>query len=367
MFARSKHTVALRLPLLAAAIALVSCGKASPPLTVRVTDGSTGQPVPGAKVIWAFARPDSATGQMVLSHEQTDSTGADGVCVFATLPEEMRGSSQRFLVDASAPGFLYCSHLDSVVFEGKRGVSYELGLLPQRGQGTIEGTVHDAITGEPIAGIAVSAVATIIPGGEAQMSGDPRFEPRREYTATSDASGNFSLAADYYTLDRTSYFLHVLGTGPEYRYAEISLGAHREEKGGTVRLNYARVACKLHLVPEKRKVTLDARVTAPRGTKVEGTELVVATVQYVGTCERGCHGGQPMTRELIPLTVNDKASFQVDVSAAYAFALNAGVRVGKETELLFWRNPIPVGGTEGEYEFVFTDGMRVKLTARVKS
>lgn len=367
MFARSKHAIAARLPLLVTALAVASCGKPSPPLTVRVVDGTSGAPIAGAQVIWAFAHPDSTTGQMVRTHDQTDSTGADGSCAFESMPEELRGSMQRFLIDASAPGFSYCTHVDSATFEGKRGVSIELGILPDKGEALIEGAVHDAVTRKPLAGVAVTALATLVPGGVAESTGDPRFEPRKGYTTTSDASGRFSIRADYFALDRSSYFLHVLGTLPEYRYAELDFGAHREVERGVIRANYARAECELYLAPEKRLVTLEAKVSAPRGVKIEGQELVVATVQYVGTCDRGCHGGQPMTRELIPLTVGKGGEFRLEVSAAYAYALNAGVRVGKETELLFWRNPIPVGGKEGKFEFVFTDGTRVQMSAKLKS
>jgi hypothetical protein len=357
---RTRWTVSLVFLVLLAA----GCGgeQKEPPLTVRVTNGASGEPVAGAEVKWIFADVDPTSGQYSRADEQAGTSDAEGKTIFTSLPESRAGKQEIFAIEINAAGYATSSHVDSFAFDAGRGMTVNFGILPEWGKSQVEGAVRDVATLAPVPDVAVTATATQREDSPAAASGDERFPQQKTFEATTGEDGRFVIPMEYYALDRESYWLVVQGKRDGWRYALYNMGALRGGRGRNISVNYARLGCDLFLVKEDDQISVHGEAHMPSGDPPPaGLSLTLRGVDFVGTCERGCHGGEPRPGQTIPITLDADGDFDAEIWARFAYCLAGGIEIRWGDESLIWRNSLAYGQKSAQGTLTFPDGSTVAL------
>lgn len=217
-----------------------------------ITDASTGNPIAGATVE-IFA---DATGQSV-----STTTGADGTYQLDDpLPADIdQVNLAAYHVLVTAPNHVG-AWLPVTLASG--GVTFSTALTPNQAA-TLTGTVTDASTGDPIAGATVTVLS--------------RYTGETLGTATTDGSGNYSLAYPLYpeALNISASSYKVLVTAPGY------VGAWQDAPSapGTATLPMALVA-----IPASATVlgTVSGTVESHQGQPIAGATVILVNATQSG-------------------------------------------------------------------------------------
>jgi len=241
-------------------------------------------------------------------------------------------------------------------------MTVNFGILPEWGKAHVEGMVMDAATLAPLAGVEITATAARREESPAALSGDSRFPELTTFHGTTGEDGRYVIPVDYFALDRESYWMDVEGKREGYRYALYNMGALRGGRGRHISVNYARLGCDIYLVNDESEITVrgEAR-TASGSPPAAGVKLVLRGIDFVGTCERGCHGGEPQPGQTAPLTLDADGGFTAQVRARFAYGLANGIEIRWDDETLVWRHPIPAGQKNAQGTLTFPDGSTVSL------